>query len=505
MRFTVKYWIIASVLFVQILLSACTIIPKPISNKEFSDQAKQDSTLVTANQEPVSAPVSLYDAMARTLKYNLDFHLELAKKYLSNTELDVSKIELLPQLVSNYSYSGRDSYSGSSSRSLLTGVQSLQTSTSSDRDVNSGSLSLTWNILDFGISYLRAKEAADNVLVAEEEKRKVVSRMVQDTRAAYWRAVSNERLNGKLHGLLEKVDDALEDSRRVESQRLDKPLTALTYQRELLTIKRELEGLQRELALAKIQLSALMNLPLGESFSLVIPERTTQIKTIDMSPQLMVQIALENRPEIREISYQKRISSYETKAALLNLFPSLNLDFGQNYNSNSFLFNNDWLGYGARISWNLMNLLKEPFARNKAKARDKMLEARRLTLSMAIMTQVYVAFAQYEFARNEFKTASEYYNTQDKILKQILSADKTNTISQQSVIREEMNMVIAEVKYDIAYSDLENSYAGIFAALGLDPSPENDYMLPLDKLSDILEKKFGSLSLYDQTFMMKVE
>lgn len=493
------------VVFSLLVISACTVIPKPIPQAVFADQAKQDQKLVTANQEPVTGPVSLYEAMARTLKYNLDFHLELAKKILSNNELDVSRFELLPQLVGDLSYSGRNNYSGSSSRSLLTGVQSLQTSTSSDRDVKAGNLTLSWNVLDFGISYLRAKQAADNVLVTEEEKRKVVSRMVQDTRAAYWRAVSNERLSAKMDNLLVKVSRAIEDSKRIETEKLDKPLTALTYQRELISIKRELEELHRELAIAKIQLSALMNLPLGEPYSLVIPDRTRQVKSIGMSPQLMAQIALENRPEIREVSYQRRINSHETKAALLSLFPGLSLDFGKNYNSNEFLFQNDWLGYGARISWDLINLLKVPATRREFIARDKLLEARRLTLSMAIMTQVYVAFAQYEFAKNEFETAADYYVTQQKILDQILSAEQMNTISQHSVIREEMNMLVAEVKYDIAYSDLENSYASIFAALGLDPSASNDYMLPLDTLSDMLEKKFNSLSLYDQIYMMKVE
>lgn len=34
-----------------------------------------------------------------------------------------------------------------------------------------------------------------------------------------------------------------------------------------------------------------------------------------------------------------------------------------------------------------------------------------------------------------------------------------------------MNMMVAEIKYDIAYSDVENAYAGIFASLGIDPFP----------------------------------
>lgn len=34
-----------------------------------------------------------------------------------------------------------------------------------------------------------------------------------------------------------------------------------------------------------------------------------------------------------------------------------------------------------------------------------------------------------------------------------------------------MNTLVAELRYDIAYADLENSYAGVYAAVGRDPLP----------------------------------
>ena len=500
-----KTFSILSALALMVLFTGCSIVPKPIAGDVFEEQAKADRQAVTRNQEPVTTSITLYEAIARALKYNLDFHLELAEKILSQRELDISRYELLPQLVSNFGYSGRDKFSGASSRGLQDGLTSLRTSTSSDRDVLSGDLSLTWNVLDFGVSYVRAKQAADNVLISEEEKRKVVNRLVQDVRTAYWRAVSNDRLIDKLQSLMVKVKQAIEESKQIEIERLDRPLTALTYQRELIGIKRELEELQRDLSLAKIQLAALMNLDPGESYSLAIPERTSEIKSIGISPQLMEQLALENRPEIREVTYRKRINSYEAKAAILQLLPGIDLNFGKNYNSNSFLFNKNWLGYGAKVSWNLMQLFRFPATSRELKTREKVLDARRLALSMAIMTQVHVGLAQYEHSKREYVTAADYYETQKKILQQLVTAAELDTVSQQSLIREEMNMLVAEVKYDIAYSDLENAYASIFAALGLDPFPGEGYLEPLESLTSVLEKKFETLSLHDQIFFMKVE
>ena len=74
-------------------------------------------------------------------------------------------------------------YSGGVGRSLITGQQqNLQPFTSSEKNVFSADLSLSWNVLDFGLSYIRAKQAADDVLIAEEERRRVANRV--DARCA---------------------------------------------------------------------------------------------------------------------------------------------------------------------------------------------------------------------------------------------------------------------------------------------------------------------------------
>ena len=401
---------------------------------------------------------------------------------------------MLPTFVSNLAYTSRSNFSGANSRSLLTGLESLASSTSSNRDIHTADLNLSWNILDFGVSYVRAQQAADNVLIAEEAKRKVVNRIVQDVRSAYWRAVSNDRLIVQLEELMIRVKAAIVESKEVEARKLDRPLTALTYQRELIGIKRELEKLQRNLSLAKIQLAALMNLRPGESYELEIPDRSDTVRDIAFSPQMMEQMALENRSEIRELIYKKRITAKEAKVAVLNLLPGLNLNFGGNYSDNSFLFNNDWLTYGARISWNLLNILKLPATKRNIKAKEKVLDAERLALSMAILTQVHVGIAQHEHAKREYRTAADYFETQKKILVQIEAAREADSVNEQSVIREQMNTLVAEVKYDIAFADIENTYAGLLGSIGIDPVPYDANNDSLESLSEALEKHFESMN-----------
>jgi len=104
--------------------------------------------------------------MARALKYNLDFRVGVMEEALAQRQLDLSRFDLLPELVLESGYAGRDKFNGASSRSLITGQQSVETSTSSDRDIISARLGLTWNVLDFGLSYVRAQQQADRVMIA---------------------------------------------------------------------------------------------------------------------------------------------------------------------------------------------------------------------------------------------------------------------------------------------------------------------------------------------------
>ncbi len=494
-----------TVVVLLIAMSGCSLVPIPLSISEIKDQARLDKEALVYGQEAVTGPISLYEAIARALKYNLDFRLELQEKMLAQRNLELSRYDMLPGFVSNLNYDSRSNFSGANSRSLITGQESLVSSTSADRDIYSADLKLSWNILDFGVSYMRARQAADSVLIAEESKRKVINRIVQDVRSAYWRAVSNDRLIMKLEDLMVRVKSAIAESKEVESKKLTRPLTALTYQRELIGIKRELEKLQRNLSLAKIQLAALMNLRPGEAFELVIPDRGRAVHSIAFSPQMMEQMALENRSEIRELIYKKRINAKEAKVAILNLLPGLNLDVGGNYSGNSFLFNNDWLSYGARVSWNLLNILKLPATQRNIRAKDQVLDAERLALSMAILTQVHVGIAQYEHAKREYRTASDYFETQSKILKQIESARKVESVNEQSLIREQMNTLVAEVKYDIAFADIENTYAGLLGAVGIDPIPYDVKHDSLESLSESLKNHFESCNMESVDVSLRVD
>lgn len=455
-----------------LLLAGCTVSPDVLTVEEVNNFTANNVDNVVANQEPVRGSVGLYEAMARALKYNLDFKVEMMNEALAARKFDLKKYDMLPSLVANSGYAGRDTYSGGRSRLINPPkTTSLAPSTSSEKNVVSADLTFSWHILDFGLSYVRAKQSANEVLIAQERRRKVVNRIIEDVRTAYWRAVSAQRLIGSLSKLRRRVERALRNARYLASSGQAAPLTAMTYERELIDIKRQIHELHRDLRTAKMQLAALMNVSPGTKFRLRDSRRRGARLALRMKPSDMIASALRNRPELREAMLNARITKQDADAAVLELLPGANIYAAANIDTNDFLFHNNWLSWGAKASWNVMRLFAYPTKKASIEAKQALNKQRALALTMAVMTQVHVARAKFAHARLALAASRDYYRVQRRILNKVRAKTRNEASSEQTLIREEMNALVARAKYDIAYADLQNAYANIYASMGVDPYP----------------------------------
>ena len=97
-----------------------------------------------------------------------------------------------------------------------------------------------------------------------------------------------------------------------------------------------------------------------------------------------------------------------------------------------------------------------------------MLNQRSLALTMAVVTQVHVSISRYEIARRRLDTSSTYFEVNDNILEQTEVGYNARKVSYQNFVREQMNSIVAEARFDVARASLENAYANIFASIGQD-------------------------------------
>ena len=476
--------LVCSASVAALLLAGCTVEPKPLTDAERGAEAQADLKAMFADQEPLTHPLTLQEAYARALKYNLNRRVKLMEEAVAYDGLDVNSFDMLPKLTANAGYLSRSNTLAESSRSIETGQQSLVPSTSTDNTRVTADLTFSWNLLDFGVSYFAARQDADRVLIAQERRRKVAQNLIEQVRSAFWRAASAQALGEKIDASVKAAETALDTSRKVEVQGLRAPLDALRYQRTLLDLLRQLDDVRDKLNIAKTELASLIDLPPGESLTLVVPpEAEMTYQPLAEPIRDMEQVALLRNPDLRELSYQSRISVNEVHKSILKLLPGLSFDYGGNFDSNSFLTHSFWGEGAARVSWNLLYVLHAPSVIHQADDQVKLAEAQRQAVAMAVLTKLHLAYQQYLDAGKEYRRVRELADVDERIYDQVANRADVNAQNALERIAAEVGAVSSELRRYESYADLQGALGRIYDTLGVDVEPGKTAELDVGALS----------------------
>ena len=455
-----------------VVLTGCgTINPVPFKPEEVRERVNQDRVQMYVDQTPVAAPLTFHDAAARALKYNLDYKLKLMESALSKSLNDVAGYEMLPRLVAGAGYASRNNDSGGRSIGIEDRQETLRPSTSQERDRSLANLTFSWNVLDFGVSYYRAQQKADQVLMAEERRRKVVQNVLQDVRNSYWRALGAQKLLGRVDTLLVRVNKALDNAKRIEREGLMPQPEVLAYQRALLDAVNLLTLRRQDLELARAELSALMSIPPGTAYTLA-DQAELVLPPVPANLEELEQLALERRPEIMEEWYRKRVTENDIKAAKILLWPNLSLDAGLQYDSNRFNYNSNWTDIGVRLSWDILKLIQYPALKEAHKNQNQTDDMRRMALSMAVLTQIRVGVQRYSLSLAELKYSEESLRVDQRLLNFAGAAARTKVDSELELIRTEARMLLSEYQRYASYSNAQAAWGRVYNSVGLDVLPE---------------------------------
>ena len=468
------------ILLALFLITACVRSPQPISLFETEEKAFKDISNIEEIKKNNKAweenlEIDLYTAIALAIKNNKELKIKLLENALANRQIDKIKFEMLPSLAANAGYSGSDKYRTTTSANVsnadTAGVMGTTYTTSSEKGVANQDIGFTWNALDFGLSYIKAGQSNNRYLISDEAEKKATHNIVREVIRTYWNSLSAEKLIKKYDPLLIKVDSALNDSQKIEELLLTKPMDALLYQKELLDIQRALQTQKQIFIDAKIQLGTLMGLLPNHKFKIV--DTNEPLTILDMSLKGMEEHALIHRPELIENHYEERISVQQAKAGIISLLPGLNFNAAWTSSSNDYLMNKTNFEYGSTLGANLLNVFSYPKIKEINETNLRIIKEQRLALSMAVLSQVHLSNINYQMALEEYATADRYYDVSQKITAQVKNAQKIAKFGNLELIREEASLLVAELRYDIAYTKLQHAIGQIYTSVGLDVTEDN--------------------------------
>jgi outer membrane protein, multidrug efflux system len=463
----------------------CAFKPQPLSDAERVAEATQDMSDAFANQEPLHHPLTLEEAFARAIAYNLDERVKLMERQVAERDFEISKFDMLPKVVGTAGASTRDNVLASTSVSVVNQSVTVPPSTSTENDLKFADLTTSFNILDFWVSYFNSKQQANKVLVAEEQRRHVLQGLFQDVRRAFWRAASAQRLASDIRESSRDAQNALDASHK--SEELHAPIDALRYQKSLLIALRDLDAIQHALAASKAELAQLINLPPGMNYTLAVP-RNLRIEAPRLPIHDMEEVALVRNPEIREASYQVRISADETRKTLARNLPGINFSYGPNYDSNSFLVNNTWAAGAVRLSGNLVSVLSIPEQLKRGHLAEDTAITRREALSVATLAKLHIAYQQYLAAREEYRSADQLASVDRRLYQQIANRTETDAQSELERVSARVSNVESELLRYRAYAEAQAALGRIYDVVGLDPLPGEIESLDIGSLSAAIRR-----------------
>lgn len=472
-----------------VLAAGCATTPEPFTPEAYRQITLRDNQAARSGMEPLNGPLTLPEAVARALKYNLEHRTKLWEQALAAGQFEAGRFDMLPRVMANLGYHDRTNPADTWSPDAQGNPSATRAPVSAERRHATSDLGLSWSILDFGLSYHGAQQNADRVLIANERRRKAVHTLIQNVRTAYWRAASAEKLAQEVRDTIVMAETALADSRKIETDRVKAPGDALRYQRALLENLRTLESVERELSAARVELANLVNLPPALPFTLIEPVGPlAQPGPLSMPVEQMEELALARNADLKEHAYNTRIAAIETRKTLLRLFPNLSLSLTAKHDTNDFLVNKSWSESAVQVSWNLLNLLAGPSQMDVAETAAKVAEARRATTHMAVLMQVHLAARQYDTALRLFDRSHAIWDVDRRLLELARAGEQAQTQSQQALVSARTTTILSLLRRYQALAGVHESASKLHATLGLEPEIGSLDDIGLKPLEALIEK-----------------
>ena len=433
--------------------------------------AATQSAGVEAQHEvpPLTQPLTFEAAIARALKYNLSQRALRVEQAVAAGVWEAGKYDLLPRLTAGGAYQWRDSYLTSRSRDSVTGRPSLANPfISSDREVVTSNLGISWSALDFSVGYYLSRQNADRALIVAEHRRRAMHALTREVALAFWRMASAQRLREEVQAAIQLAREGLEDYAAVEEAAVRAPEDALRAQRQLLENLRLLSNIERDFGVARVTLANLINVPLGSSFSVVEPDREASTAILDLPIDELERAALVRNGELREQLYKERIARDEVKKTIARLIPGLNFEYHLRNSSDSFLVHDLWQDAGAVIAQNLTALASAPAQRRLSQAAVSLEHERFIALQMALLAQLHIARLEVEVSYEQLQLATRISALDDELRRHSQNRVEANTAGKLSQVSASTEFIVSRLRRYQALADFHAASSSLQAVLGLE-------------------------------------
>ena len=472
-RMEMKRWVV--MFCVALLLNGCAAMP-PQNEMEArrETQAKEDlKTLEPPASINFEKPLTLEDAIKIGLCNNLELRVADFNREVANKETLVQKLRMLPGLNAEAGYERRDKLRKSDVYNWKLDKDVEDYTVSELKDGAKANLSLTWNILDTALAYVRSGQAKMQEAALEKRRHRMAQFVALDITEAYWQAAAVEDALDYVHAVDKKMKAVKANIDEAVKLRALDVMDAAEAEMRLKELELTIRRLQADLSKARLKLSQLMGINQNVQYTLYRPPIKPVVAALPHPKELDIdrleEYALTHRPDLFETDINVMIQKQDAKSAFLKLFPGVNLFARTSYDSNRLLLSSTWNTVGAGIGWNLLDLPARIADLKRSGKTVDMAEAQRLMLTVGVITQVHIALLDYAIKVDRFRLLEDTYTLSADLLDMSKEKMAVGKLKQLDVTQRQLEEMASKLRRDESVVDMIVAHKRLCVTVGIDP------------------------------------
>jgi outer membrane protein, multidrug efflux system len=449
-----------------------------LNEAELADQREQNARSDLEMIKPpmdinFEEPLTLDDVINLGLRNNLEVRIAKLDEEIADRETLAQRLRMLPGLNADARFEYRDDLRKSDVYNWQLDMDQRDYTVSELKDSFKANLSLTWNLLDTALAYVRSTASEMREQAMEKQRRRQEQQLALDITKAYWQAAALEdaldyvhAVEKELKGIKRNIDAAVATG---DMDRMDGAEVELRLKELELTIRQ----LQANLSTSRLELSRLMGLNQNVQYTLARPPIKNIVAALphtkDLDIDALEEYALTHRPELFRSDIQVMIQKEETKTAFLSLFPGVSFFTATHYDDNRLLYSNTWNSVGAGVGWNLLNIPSTLATLKGRKIAVNMAEAQRMMMTVGVITQVHIALLDYAIKVDRFRLLEETYQLAANLLGMAKDKSQMNRLPKLAVTQRYLEEMAAKLRRDEAVVDMMVAHKRLCVSIGVAP------------------------------------
>jgi len=461
-----------------VVCSGCsTITPEEIIENR-NVNAEFDILKFKDRSVKLEEALSLDAAIAFALEHNMQIWMGRQEEKIQQELRTGSYLKLLPQLQLNAEHSRASRYKASSSTGVETGTESLTSSYSHEKKTNTFDAGMVWNVLDFGVTYLRSQQQEKQVHIAAQELRRTRQQIIMEVQTAYW----NAQAATEAAAIAQSVGGALESQRQTLKSQMDNNqisrVQGLQSEVQLLSRQSTLKRYKQAAKEAKLELARLIGLNVSDDYELVV-ENFDAVEVLTIGDvEALESYAILNRPELYTKDLEESITSDEAKAKLIQMFPSPSLFARYNSDDDKFAYHKDWTTVGLTAAWDIFSIPSKIYEKKALEQRGELFKKERIAIAVGILTQFHISLIEYQQATQQMEFAQVISLKHGQLLKALADSKEQGGGNKGDVIAQKLQYLLSRSQYLSTVAEMQSSYARVLNTLGVDPNETGEVAMP---------------------------